>query len=308
MLFSVIIPVYNKKDTSASSLDSVLSQNIEASEYEIIIVDDGSTDCDYGQFERDGVRVITQINGGVSKARNVGIQNAKGEFICFLDADDYYLPNNLSTLRKAIEQTNKDFYSTIPIISYKDGSKTNGNEYLVLNGNVEEVDIFEFYLKYPFSFIHTNSVCIRKKLLEKIHFENGVKIGEDFDLWFRLGMQTSLSLIYANTIVYDRNESTATADRYVVADWIFARRTENENFFDNVSADRAFNIRLIIDRYYMTEAREYKIKNQLLQAKQTLKKVKFRRNWRYFVTNCFIYCPRFMMSGLIRLYDKYQDR
>lgn len=308
MLFSVIIPVYNKKNTISRALNSVLNQDIERSEFEVIIVNDGSTDCDYSQFEQKSVRVINQINGGVSRARNTGIQSARGEFVCFLDADDYYLSSNLSILQRAIKQTNRDFYSTIPIISYADGRKTNGSEYVLLDGRIEEGDIFQFYLKYPFSFIHTNSVCIRKNLVDKIGFENGVKIGEDFDLWFRLGMQTSLSLVYENAIVYDRSESTATANRYVISDWIFAKRTENDSFFDNVSSNMAANIKVIVDRYYMTEAREYKIKNDLLQAKRVLEKVRDKKNWRYFVTSCFIRCPRFMMGKMMSLYDKYQDR
>ena len=84
MKFSVIIPVYNKASTLRRALDSVLTQSYR--NFEVIVVDDGSTD----QIEEvlssyRAPRVIHQQNGGVSRARNTGIEAATGDFVCFLD-------------------------------------------------------------------------------------------------------------------------------------------------------------------------------------------------------------------------------
>ena len=306
--FSIIIPVYNKSKTIYRALESVMNQNLCRDEFEVIIVDDGSTDFDYTTLNNTGVHVIKQKNSGVSKARNTGIEYAQGKYICFLDADDWYLPNNLAVLKEAIETTNGDFYCTIPIINYANGTSSKNKLNLVLDGRIEDVDIFEYYLSHHFTFIHTDSVCIRKEILSTMKFENGEKIGEDFDLWFRLGMHYGLKIIYANTVVYDRTESTATKDRNVISNWHFAKRTRDENFFKGISVQKKNNIIKIIDRYYLTEAREYKIKGDKIHAKKIILKITNNRDWRYWVTWMFINCPPILMNIIINLYEKYQDR
>lgn len=112
MKFSVVIPVYNVKDYLAKCVQSVLAQQIES--YEIILVDDGSTDgsgelCDaLAQRKPDCIRVIHKPNGGLGDARNVGLEQAKGEYLVFIDSDDYIAPNMLRELSEKIEQTHAD--------------------------------------------------------------------------------------------------------------------------------------------------------------------------------------------------------
>lgn len=102
MKVSIIVPVYNVEKVLHHCVDSILSQTYR--EFELILVDDGSTDksgeiCDRYAKENDNVTVVHLKNGGVSKARNTGIELAKGEFICFIDSDDfiseYYLEDLL---------------------------------------------------------------------------------------------------------------------------------------------------------------------------------------------------------------------
>lgn len=98
---SVIIPVYNACDCLARAVMSVCMQDFES--YEVILVDDGSTDgsgrmCDELSAEYESVRVIHKQNGGVSSARNAGIEAACGEFVMFLDADDVICDNALSMM------------------------------------------------------------------------------------------------------------------------------------------------------------------------------------------------------------------
>jgi len=93
--FSVIIPAYNSETTLARAIDSVLAQSRPA--YEIIVVDDGSTDGTAAVAEAfgDAVRLVRQTNAGVAVARNVGAQAANGDWLAFLDADDWYYPDRL---------------------------------------------------------------------------------------------------------------------------------------------------------------------------------------------------------------------
>lgn len=91
---SIIIPVYNGEKVIARCIDSILNQNFKA--YEIILVDDGSKDntaeiAEAYQKTYDNIRLIRKSNGGVGSARNMGIQNACGEYIMFIDADDTIL-------------------------------------------------------------------------------------------------------------------------------------------------------------------------------------------------------------------------
>lgn len=110
-MVSVIVPVYQAQDFLKKCIDSVLAQSY--TDWELILVDDGSTDnsaqiCeDYAQ--RDGrVRVMRQQNAGVSSARNAGISGAQGEFLVFLDSDDWFLPNMLETLVRLMSMNGAD--------------------------------------------------------------------------------------------------------------------------------------------------------------------------------------------------------
>lgn len=91
--FSVIIPIYKVEQYLEECVDSVLRQNY--SNYEIILVDDGSPDscpiiCDKYAEEFDHIKVIHKKNGGLSDARNVGLDISTGEYVIFLDSDDYW--------------------------------------------------------------------------------------------------------------------------------------------------------------------------------------------------------------------------
>jgi glycosyltransferase involved in cell wall biosynthesis len=107
MLFSIIVPVYNVKAYLRKCVGSLLDQDIEASDYEILLVDDGSTDdsgilCDELAAAHGNIRVIHQKNGGLSAARNTGIKAASGEYIQFVDSDDYLNPCVLKGLLEQI--------------------------------------------------------------------------------------------------------------------------------------------------------------------------------------------------------------
>jgi len=102
---SAVIPSYNREKTIAKAIDSILEQEYPASE--IIVIDDGSKDNTRKIIENYGARVryVYQENQGVSAARNQGVNEAKCEWIAFLDSDDYWLPEHLDHMVNAIERT-----------------------------------------------------------------------------------------------------------------------------------------------------------------------------------------------------------
>lgn len=121
---SIIVPVYNVKDYLEQCIKSLLHQSYKA--YEIILVDDGSTDgssdiCDNWAVHPN-IRVIHQDNRGLSAARNVGIQNAHGEYILFVDSDDYISEDILAVLQKYINSESPDVVMLRANKVYRNGS------------------------------------------------------------------------------------------------------------------------------------------------------------------------------------------
>ena len=124
--FSLIVPIYNVEAYLPKCIDSVLAQTCQ--DYELLLVDDGSPDhsgkiCDdYAAKHPDKIRVIHQANGGAGAARNHGISVSTGEYILFLDGDDYLSANLLSELKKTMEKTTADLYLFGAIVE-KDGKE-----------------------------------------------------------------------------------------------------------------------------------------------------------------------------------------
>lgn len=121
MKFTIIVAAYNVADYLEECVDSLAKQNFHPADFEVLIIDDGSTDkktssiCDQLSSKYDTVRVIHQENGGLSAARNTGIKNAKGKYLLFVDGDDFW--SNLNFLSFLSE--NIDTYqSDVVIFSY----------------------------------------------------------------------------------------------------------------------------------------------------------------------------------------------
>ena len=112
-MISVVIPLYNKEKQIARTLQTVLNQTYQ--NFEIVIVNDGSTDGSVDEVLRisdSRIRLVSQENGGVSAARNRGIDEAKGEYIAFLDADDLYCPELIENIALYASQ-NIDYFGDV---------------------------------------------------------------------------------------------------------------------------------------------------------------------------------------------------
>ena len=119
---SIIIPVYNVEDYLSECVDSILNQTYE--NYEVLLIDDGSTDkspqiCDT-YSEKNNISVINTRNRGLSAARNLGTEKAQGEYIFYLDSDDYVENNVLERMLKIVEQDNADIVCGNFMYTYPD--------------------------------------------------------------------------------------------------------------------------------------------------------------------------------------------
>ena len=149
---SIIIPVYNAKKYLANTLDSVIKQTYK--NLEIILVNDGSTDnskdiCEsYAKIDKR-IKVINKENGGVSSARNYGLALAKGEYISFVDSDDFLFENMIETLVNDIQNTNAEIavcgYWHVTEEEYRKIRKTATNEKFV------NVEVLVNPIKYYYS-------------------------------------------------------------------------------------------------------------------------------------------------------------
>ena len=113
MKLTIIIPMYNVELYIESCLRSCLKQNISSEEYEIVVVNDGSPDNSLAIAERiaekaSNITIISQVNGGLSAARNTGVKYAKGDYLWFVDADDRIRENCLKSLLEQCERDNLD--------------------------------------------------------------------------------------------------------------------------------------------------------------------------------------------------------
>lgn len=196
--FSVIIPVYNAAATLARALDSVLAQTYAA--HEIIVVDDGSTDASAAVAAgyADKIRYLRQHNAGVSAARNRGAQVASGDWLAFLDADDWYYPDRLKWHAEWIARDPAlDFLSgdyeyrdaAGTLLSRSMPGKASGRAMLDKAAGAREVVMegaaFEAFVADHFGDTHTLSLP-RATFLELGGYPLGFKVCEDVHLLTRL--------------------------------------------------------------------------------------------------------------------------
>lgn len=193
-MISVIIPLYNKEAGIATALRSVLAQTYQ--DFEVVVVDDGSTDDGASIVEHCAdprIRLICQENAGVSAARNKGIAEAKGEYVAFLDADDEWMP---------------EFLEEIVTLQHEfPECKAQATNYIFNSRGVKAQTILR---KLPFKSkrgvltnyfevascshppVWTSAICIERALLQEIGvFPLGIKSGEDLLTWARIAVRTN---------------------------------------------------------------------------------------------------------------------
>jgi glycosyltransferase involved in cell wall biosynthesis len=189
---SVIIPVHNGAAFVIKAVTSVLAQTER--DLELIVVDDGSTDGTPALVEAiddSRLRLVAQANAGPSAARNTGIGQAQGEWIGFLDADDWWLPEKLAaTLRRASDRPNAGLiYSSVLLVD------EHGEPYDVLEAGAEG-DVLEELLFGNEIVGGGSSAVLRRDVFERVgRFDATIKYGEDWEMWLRAASQFEFAVI-----------------------------------------------------------------------------------------------------------------
>ncbi len=214
---SVIIPVYNMEKYLSRCLDSVIGQTF--CDFEVICIDDGSKDKslrvlqDYAKRDKRIV-VISQPNGGVSVARNVGLNLAKAPTICFIDADDYVHPEMLACMHKVVEDKKVDVVSCL-IAKVNEKFYTNYTNTCpppqTQPTNTEKLKILEFSSPLDaFMRVHSvrTSCCAKlykREILKGIYFEPNIRF-EDIPFTLEvMNKAKNLALLKAPLYFYRQN-------------------------------------------------------------------------------------------------------
>ena len=226
-LISIIIPCFNAEKTLEKCLKSVVQQSY--ANLEIIIIDDGSTDetsLIYNKFQSNDERILVLKlqNSGVSKARNTGVKAATGDYICFVDSDDWAELNYCSELYSLLVGENADI--SIVEASYED---ENGN--VLCNKPTSEEKIFDgnralvLLLEDREIQSHPWGKLFKADLLRNVHFPENLKCFEDYSTLFKI-FNKAVKVVKSNKKLYhyiqredslSHNLSPATAYQFFLA-------------------------------------------------------------------------------------------
>lgn len=189
-MISVIVPVYNMEQYLERCLESIVRQTY--TNIEILLIDDGSKDrsgfiCDQWQMRDSRITVLHKENGGLSDARNVGLEYAKGDYLCFVDSDDYLETDMLERLFDALKQNSAEIAVCNFVYEYADGQECQRKEYqinkfMLMTGR--EFMLFSQEEKGTFGVVVWNKL-FRKEIFHNIRFPKG-KFHEDEFVFHRI--------------------------------------------------------------------------------------------------------------------------
>lgn len=199
-LISVVIPMYNSTKTIVKALNSIKNQSYKC-DYQIIVVNDGSTDNSYTvvnyylqQNTNLNIKLVDQVNSGVSKARNVGLKLADGEFVAFLDSDDEWLFDKIEKQILTFEKNpdidvlatnrNNEYYNTF--LGYKFNNVTKISSRLLLLKN----------------FLSPPTVMMRNSVVSEVgFFDESQKYAEEGNYWIRVCDKSNCYLLNESLVV-----------------------------------------------------------------------------------------------------------
>ena len=203
MLLSIVIPVYNVEDFLKDCINSIYNSPLDLLDFEVIAVNDGSTDnslpilLEYKK-KYSNFFLIDQVNHGVSFARNRALEIAKGEYIFFLDSDDYFKKDALNNLMQVLKN---DRNSTIFLFDS------------IYNNTIETVKIDDFLSAYYFSFV-VWKICIKNSFIKEqnLKFAEGFIIEDGIFILEAILKSDSVSILNLDLVKYVTNRNSYTRE------------------------------------------------------------------------------------------------
>ena len=244
MKVSVVIPLYNKEYSIKRCIDSVLSQTEMPSE--IVIVNDGSTDNSLKvvqesykvEIENELIKIFSQENGGVSAARNKGIEKSSSEYICLLDADDEWKLEFLETMSFLIKKYPRAILYSLAHLVNKNGQGTLKPKHGLPDTHCGYVKDF-FKASSKGSVVKSSKVCVRKKdILDIGGFPEGVVAGEDTYVWIMLGLKGKVACNMKYLAIVHQEEDDSRGARKISVPYPFIFFSKKKNKIDNASLNK----------------------------------------------------------------------
>lgn len=254
-LVSVIVPLYNKERWIRRCIDSILTQSYK--NLEILVVNDGSTDSGLEVvqgIDNEHIRVIEKANGGVSSARNRGIEEAKGEFIAFLDADDVWFPKHIEVLVEGFTRYPDAVILANRLVYRFEGDGKKRHEHAAASLRYETLDYIAALGNREFP-IHIGSTMFKTSLLHEKHlrFNESMRLAEDINFMLRASrFGTIISSNYKGLVYYQDDAQSAMKQKAPIPALV-------PDYFDGMQDERwseseKRQIRRFLFREYMKKA------------------------------------------------------
>ena len=283
IVFSIIIPTYNRALLIKESIESILAQTYI--HFEIIIVDDGSTDATeqiISNFNDARIKYFKKKHSGVSATRNHGIKISSGDLVCFLDSDDILLRNHFEVLLKYISLHDEELiYRT----KYKSYPEDHNSEMISFNSEKENRILFALR---NLTAIHT--YCFPANIVKTIKFDERFHYFEDASFIVRALFRCKLNQINETTVVYRNHALNSTANLYQSEAYedslyntinsikaLFEEHRNELKLFNALSEERIMIAKKYLEHGHMA-AENYRIKTGLKLLMRSIQ-VKFLRNY-----------------------------
>lgn len=281
---SVIIPAYNAAKYVREALDSVFAQTFTSRE--VIVINDGSPDTEDLERELNGyqeeLRYLKQENRGAAAARNLGLRNASGEFVAFLDADDKWLPNFLEEQLEFLKSNNADVvYSDALLTGESPSAGLTFMEVQPSRGEVTPESLLALKVT-----VLTSTVLARKRPIFEVGlFHEALKRGHDFDLWLRLAKMGARFAYQRRVLAEHRIVATGLSGNTIsklqrtldVLETIKARETLTES----EAAALNGNMKRTLRELALESGKEKLLVRDFAGALQAFNEAKnFRRSWK----------------------------
>lgn len=292
IFISIILPTYNGANTIEDAIRSVLEQTFQY--YELIIVDDGSTDntkeivSHYISAYSNKIKYIYKTNGGVASARNEGIIHAKGNYIAFLDSDDYWDAQKLKKISHFIMHYPQVglFYTDFYVVDIK-------KNILWINDRFSfSGDIFSKLIER--NFIGTSTVVVKKEAFENVSmFFEGyrMKAGpEDWDMWLRIARKYKVFHIPEKLSYYRYREGQYKYKKEFFDDY----ETLLDRFLTNA---QDINKKKVYALYYYSRGKSYLIDGKQYARKEFLQSIKLDK---FSIKSYILFLISFLPKNVIK--------
>ncbi len=317
-LVSIIVPVYNAEKYLNRCIDSILSQTM--TDFELLLIDDGSKDnsgriCDEYAAKDVRVRAFHKPNGGVSSARNLGLDNAKGKWITFVDADDRCSCNYLEHLLSKVDD-DTDLIISYAVICDSTGEKAEVYpEYRVNATNFERlfVDSDMHWHTSPWAKLYRASIIYENSL----RFNEMMHIGEDADFLFSFMLITDKIYVSSDTDYYYTCDVSGSLTKRIntIDSEIALYRTilclvnriiQQKDIKDNRSLDNlgwlvASYVRRVLNSLYYIDAQSYQ-RIDLIKSLDIDSYIRYSKNalWKEQVGRVLLYFGQYRLYDLMR--------